>query len=230
MSNKAVVLFTNFFDATYLIRSGILLFEDQGQSYSYPIIDRKSGITIDKNYCAHSIALSQPNKDEQLPRLDFFCPTYDMLLRYKKNKDWVAYEKDYRKILKDRKVKIKTGMNSLDEDTLYILCCWENTSRGAHCHRQIIYDAMCNSKVARKKVIPVYRDGSKKVKSYGHEVIDASSPRPRRRGNRNVDGREAIGSIIESFFDGISPLAGITQPPNDPNADTYNDYNDDIPF
>jgi len=186
MNNKSIVLFTNFFDAAYVIQSGVLLFEDQGQAYSYPIIDIQRGKIRDKNYYLHSIALSQPIKGEQMPRLDFFCPTYEMLSRYKENKDWVAYEKDYRKLLKNRKSKIKEWMNSLDEDTLYILCCWENTSKGAHCHRRIIYDAMCNSKTAREKIIPVYRDGGRSLKKYPIYVMDQIAA-SRRSHRRNID-------------------------------------------
>jgi hypothetical protein len=90
-----------------------------------------------------------------------------MLTKYKKDKDWDAYQKHFIELIKKRKVVIRDWVNSLKPDWVYFLCCWENTSSGAHCHREILYKAFSESQTISKKIIPIYRSGEKIYKKEG---------------------------------------------------------------
>jgi len=155
---KPVVIFTNFWDANKIIGQKSVFLELIGQKFTLNKYDKLS---------IHSIALSHPPL-EKLPHLkditkiDFFCPTYDLLHRYKEDNDWGAYVKDYKDILRSRKEKIKYWVDSLKSDTAYILCCWENTSLKSKCHRQLVCDALNSSAYTKDKVLTVYRNGNEK--------------------------------------------------------------------
>jgi hypothetical protein len=142
----------------------------------------KDDNNVPENFSVHSIALSHPEFKKEvnlkgIGRLDFFCPTYDMLKRYKANNDWEAYSKDFIKLIQKRKNTIKEWMDSLKPNWVYFLCCWEDTSGGAHCHRELIHKAFKDSKVASQKIISIFREGKKIYKKTG--IILATSGIPR---------------------------------------------------
>ena len=164
MTDKAIVILDNFWNANYLINSGFAIFPyDKDKFYKVNLSQR------DKNYTVYSIALRHPALDEKLPHLrnldtlSFFCPTYNMLNRYKEDGDWDAYTKDYKNLLRKRRQEIQEWINSLTPNHVYILCCWENTSLKAKCHRQILYEAFNSSKLAKEKILSFYCSGEKKM-------------------------------------------------------------------
>jgi len=152
---KAILVFTNFWDADFLIGNKHLLFQHLGHHvYRLDL----------NNFETKTIALSSPplNKFKNftsMERIDCLCPTYDILSDYKRDKNWDIYTERYMGILKARREKLKEWINSLETDKIYLLCCWENTSGKAHCHRKLVYDAIELSKNARSKVFPIYRNG-----------------------------------------------------------------------
>jgi hypothetical protein len=165
MSEKSIVIFTNFWDANNLIdESFILIHQPNNKIYKINFYKEKNDAS--KNYSVYSIALGHPNIDNKLKnlkgieRLDFFCPTYDLLKKYKNDHDWSYYQKRYPEIIQERKRKIQTWFRSLKEDHVYFLCCWENTKRGIHCHRELLYKMFLDSKKACEKIIPIYRHGN----------------------------------------------------------------------
>lgn len=165
--NKSVVIFTNFWDANSVIDFRYLLLHDKKNEKLYRIHLLKKNVP--ENFSVHSIALSHPDLSKQsnmkdMDRIDFLCPTYDMLKRYKKDHNWDAYQKDFIKLIKKRKDDIKEWAESLKPDWVYFLCCWENTSHGAHCHREILYKAFTESKIMSNKIISIYRHGDKNYK------------------------------------------------------------------
>jgi hypothetical protein len=160
---KPILIFTHFWDAEYIIsRQFCIAQQDSTVKMIY--------LNNPLNYTVNSIALTHPNLDslpliqEQFPSLktlNFFCPTYEILKKYKEDKDWDYYTKKYKELLVARRDDIKDWVNSLEDNKAYILCCWENTSRGANCHRVILYNAISHSKTLKDKVICLYRDGGK---------------------------------------------------------------------
>jgi len=170
---KSIVLLTNFWDANILIDYGFMLFRPKGQKQAYKLNLIKNKIKERRNYSVHSIALSMPPlKDlsnlgkKEIDCIDHFCPTYDILRRYKNDKNWESYKNDYYKLLKGRRDDLKLWINSLKPQHVYILCCWENTATGAHCHREILFDIFNSSGVAKEKLFSVYRHGNKIYKTY----------------------------------------------------------------
>jgi len=168
--NKPILIFTTFWDAAMLARNRHLLFrlsqEDKTIYKLNLIMDEDNN---PDNFTINSIALSHPKfkdtltilNDFSVPRLDFFCPTYDMLQRYKDDKDWDTYKKDYFNLIKGRGKDIKKWIASLRPDHIYILCCWENTVKNANCHRRIVFDALGNSKLTKDSILSIYRHGDK---------------------------------------------------------------------
>lgn len=180
MSDKPILIFTNFWDANSVIDFRFLLLHDvkKEELYRIHLLKNKSGVP--ENFSVHSIALSHPDLTRQanmqsMNRLDFFCPTYDILKRYKGDNNWDAYRKDYTEIIKKRKNIIKDWASSLKPNWVYFLCCWEDTSHGAHCHREILHKAFSESKIMSQKMILVYRHGEKKYKkeSNGNSYAEA---------------------------------------------------------
>lgn len=166
MSDKSIIILTNFWDADTLIDFRYLLLHDTKSEILCKINFLKGKNGVPENFSVHSIALSHPEFKKyynlkEINRLDFFCPTYDMLKRYKDNHDWEAYSKDFVSLIQKRKSTIKEWMKSLKPNWVYFLCCWEDTSGGAHCHREIIHKAFKDSKVASQKIISIFRDGKK---------------------------------------------------------------------
>lgn len=164
---KSVILLTNFWDAQACIKQKFLLYPQEDKIYKINI-DYSEGPDKNKtpiNYFIHSIALSHPDF-KSLPdlkimtRLDVFCPTYEMLSRYKEDSNWDNYTLDYINLLRNRKARMSEWINSIAEGKVYFLCCWENTAGKAHCHREIVYKAMINSKIVMEKAIVIYRKGN----------------------------------------------------------------------
>lgn len=167
VKNKPIVVFSNFWHVNYLLGLPFLLCRIND--------DEAVKINLKKdeplNYSVCSIALTHPKLDAlpelnnlksigKFSRLDCFCPTYDLLMDYKKDKDWKSYCKRYTAILRDRKDKTKKWIASLQKGHIYFLCCWENTSGNSHCHRQLIYDALKTSKSTKDSIYSIYYDGS----------------------------------------------------------------------
>jgi hypothetical protein len=179
-SKQAIVVLTSFWDANALIDYGFLLHKIKGDDTVYKVnLITEKGLS---NFTVNSIALSHPPlvklphlKD--LSRLDFFCPTYDILCRYKSDGDWASYTKDYYALLKDRKDGLKDWLEGLKPNHVYFLCCWENTIGGAHCHRDLLYRRFISSPVAKNIFLPIYRHGNKiyKEERNGEIEINMSS-------------------------------------------------------
>ena len=155
---KAILVFTTFWDADFLIRDKQISFQYKGTTHK---LDLNAD---DNNFETQTVALSTPpvykfKNIKTMDRIDCLCPTYKILSDYKSNEDWETFTKEYMSLLKTRKEALKEWINSL-EPKIYLLCCWENTSKDANCHRKLIYDALSLSKAARKKSFPVYRDGN----------------------------------------------------------------------
>ena len=158
-AKKALVVLTSFWDADLLIHGKEFLFTYKDCAYRVALEGN--------NHTVYSIALSNPSFSKfkhikNMEKLWFWCPTYNILRDYHEDKDWVRYTDRYKELLRERKEDIKQWINSLSPDHVYILCCWENTNKGAHCHRQIMHNALLNSKIAKEKLFPIYRDGFNK--------------------------------------------------------------------
>lgn len=111
----------------------------------------------------YSIALSAPSEDKipflkHMKKLDFFCPTWKILKRYKQDSNWELYTQSFMELMRTRKPTICQWINNLQPNTTCLLCCWENTSNGAHCHRQLIYEAFKKSKTYNKRLTLIYQD------------------------------------------------------------------------
>lgn len=181
---KSVIVLTNFWDANSLIDQGYFIYPvKENEAYKINIYSDVSDVRTDGthkgNHSVYSIALSHPSLTDlsnlsSMIRLDVFCPTYDMLKRYKENSDWEAYTKDYWGLLKSRKNRITSWAKSLVGGRVYFLCCWENTSGKAHCHREILYQAMKGSKLLGEKSLVIYRKGNeiKRRRERGPDDLD----------------------------------------------------------
>ena len=164
---KPIVVFTTFWEANAIIEDEYFIFMEENKLYRCRLLRNKLAPI---NYRVFSIALSHPplksmpeikSQFKELVRIDDFCPTYEMLQKYKGDKDWEYYTKKYRKLLKERKGFIKEWVDSLLPDTIYFLCCWENTIGESKCHRQLLYEALSASKRMVEKAFFVYRHGNK---------------------------------------------------------------------
>ena len=214
-NNKSIIVLTNFWDANVLIDYKFILYKADGDDKVYKI-----NIISDRgenNFEVNSIALSHPPLDklhnlQHLNRLDFFCPTYDMLCRYKSDGDWVSYSKDYHELLKDRKGDLKDWIENLKPNHIYFLCCWENTLTGANCHRRLLYERLLSSEAAMKKIFPIYRNGDKIYKKEKNGKIEISMPfgeTPRYNIYENIIGIEVeSGRLITSSMDPDIDLEG----------------------
>lgn len=144
--NKPIVIFTTFWEAVAIRENGCILTDE------YIVTFNKSDCNI------LSVALAQPPK-MKFPNLDFLNPSWGILKSYKENKDWDSYKKSYRAIMIKNKKEIADWVDSLDPEKVYLLCCWENTCKGANCHRKIVYDALICSSRTKEKVNCIYRHG-----------------------------------------------------------------------
>ena len=121
-------------------------------------------------YSVNSVALGIPctakfPKLKDITRLKFFCPTWDILNKYKEDNDWDDYTKSFTALMDTRKDEVAAWFDSLSDDYRYFLCCWENTSKGAHCHRQLLYESMKKDLAISEKYHIMYRHGNKSNES-----------------------------------------------------------------
>ncbi|TRZ82305.1 hypothetical protein D4R86_01795 [bacterium] len=162
---KPIVIFTNFWDAQKMIDNKFILLGRDTKVYKLNFFKDKT------NFSVHSIALSHPPlvklsalkvspKFNAMDRIDCFCPTYTLLHKYKEDMDWEHYVDAYKKILRERKDRVKYWVDSLQHNHIYILCCWENTSLKSKCHRQLVYQAFNSSAYTKDKMITIYRHGN----------------------------------------------------------------------
>jgi len=170
--SKPIIIFTTFWDADFLIGNKFLLIDNADKEKAYKI-DVSDGKIL-------SIALSHPDIKKlkhikAIPRIDCFCPTWNILKRYKNDKDWEKYKIDYINLIKERKDRIKDFIGELEEK-VYFFCCWEDTSLGSKCHRQILYDKFNKSKYMKEKAFLIYRDGKKQYKLNIAENYDTDVP------------------------------------------------------
>lgn len=159
---KPTVVFTNFFDANILV-------QDKYMTYCFNESPeaRKFYIVLLNNYQVYSIALGIPESSKipflkNIFRINHFCPTYSLLMEYKKDQDWKKYREEYRKLLVSRKDDINDWIECLEQDKIYILCCWEDTSKKCNCHRKVLFDALRSTGIWKDKAIWVYRNGNSK--------------------------------------------------------------------
>ena len=162
--NLPTIIFTTFWQANKII-------EDKGCSLSRD--GKIFYLKLVKNcYFVNSISLSCPDinklkwifefQKKSLFKLGFLCPQYEMLAEYKKNKDWNLFEKKYINLINKRKEEITNWLFSLKNDSVYFLCCWENTSGKANCHRKTLYDIFNKSKKMNDKFNLFYMHGDYK--------------------------------------------------------------------
>jgi hypothetical protein len=57
------------------------------------------------------------------------------------------------------KESVAKFVDSLEPEHIYILCCWENTCKGANCHRKLLCDALSSSGRTKDLANYVYRHG-----------------------------------------------------------------------
>lgn len=197
---KPIIILTNFWDAESILELGTALISVRDKDLICRLNFLKDEEGNPKNFSVHSIALSHPDF-KRLPnvkeafggRLDHFCPTYDMVMDYKRTKDWKRYIPLYKQVLLNRKRRIVSWMESLEKDHIYILCCWEDTSGESHCHRELLYKAFLTSKTANDMLYPILRDGAgifkqKSTRGILEEVKEANRKRKSRRTISAVQG------------------------------------------
>lgn len=180
-NDKAIVILDNFWDANFVIDCGFMILPCDKEKCYKVNFDKKN-----KNYFIYSIALRHPEIDKKLSHLrdittlDFFCPTYDMLKRYKNDGNWEEYTKDYYNLMRNRKKEVVDWVESLKPNHIYLLCCWENTSLKAKCHRQLLFHAFNHSKLFNEKTISFYCHGERKIRSSNNdpylETININQP------------------------------------------------------
>ena len=144
---KPTVVFTSFWDANAIVKWS------------------------SKDYQVFSIALGIPSYDKipylkNIPKLQHFCPTYELLTDYKSDKDWDKYRVEYRKILVARKEEIDSWIKGLEQDKVYMLCCWETTGNTVRCHRELLFDALKATHIWRDKAVWIYRSGSEEYDTW----------------------------------------------------------------
>ena len=157
-SSTPMIVFTSFWDANYLLK--------QESIGDFPL--QYGGSPETNNHSVFSIALSQPKINlpilherfgHVLPRLNFLCPTFEILKEYKETKAWEPYVKEYRRLIVERKEEIIKWVDGLKPNHIYMLCCWEKTSPTVHCHRQLLYQALIDSNKMKNKAVYIYRNG-----------------------------------------------------------------------
>jgi len=145
--SKPTLVFTNFWQVNYFLQ--------------------KEVITIP--FTVYSIALKKPSGDklpyvdENIPRLDFFCPTWEILQKYKQDNDWQSYTDAFMSLMRTRKPAVTGWLENLALSHDYYLCCWENTAEGAHCHRKLLYDALQKSRKYSEELNLIYLHGNEKT-------------------------------------------------------------------
>ena len=144
--SKPTLAFSNFWQANYFVENGILQDVHAIYSIALKIPQERTILSINGIKC-----------------LEFFCPNWEILNKYHKDKDWEAYTESFIALMKTRNTEAKAWLDSLQKDVVYMLCCWENTSKGAHCHRQLIYDAFKKNKKYSNELNLIYPHGNEKT-------------------------------------------------------------------
>jgi hypothetical protein len=202
--------------------------------------EKKYYIAWLNNFEAYSIALSNPSTDK-IPnlkgifRLDHFCPTYSLLMGYKNNPDWDQYKSSFRKLLVSRKDEIDHWLSSLEENKIYILCCWENTANGANCHRKILFDTFKATKIWKDKALWVYRHGQNKsirfdikqpkTSAYPTTLFIEDSDQELTTISTDISGNMIVSTIDNTF---TSSYPGLTITINDALEGIASDFNQSI--
>lgn len=163
-------MFTNFWDANILAQDKHLVF----CFHESPEI-KKYYVAWLRNFQVYSIALGIPDSSKipflkNIFRLNHFCPTYNLLMSYKEDADWEKYRITYRQLLVSRKEEINDWINDLEQDKVYILCCWEDTSKKCNCHRKILFDALRSTSIWKDKATWIYRHGNSKYCRFAPSV------------------------------------------------------------
>ena len=166
--DKPIVVFTNFWDANASVRDGHMIVSKNDEYFKLNLLCNSS--KKPENYEVLSIALQHPPL-AQLPHIEktvgfihtinHLCPTYDILMARKNGGTWEKYTEDFNQLMRHRKLDIKRWIEGLT-NKIHILCCWENTSGKATCHRQLLYDSFSKSTYANSKLLLFYRHGGKK--------------------------------------------------------------------
>jgi len=233
LKDRPILLFTNFWDAEDLIHCENFVFKNPHGSDDDIAILTFNRTPSHSNYSVLSIALSMPKcfkepfRDSPDPlgkikRLDFLCPTYDILSDYKTDKDWEKYRSRFFVLLKKRKPEIKGWLESLFPGHIYMLCCWEDTSTGAHCHRDILYNAFKKSSWSRDRLFLFSRHGVKPRRERISSMEDRRVPHAMVEATSPLDAADEFLYGTESFPSSTygSSLSGITF-----TADSYNSVN-----
>jgi hypothetical protein len=158
---KPIIIFTTFWDATSVYESGGFMIDDKIIKFDPNEVELRS------------IALAQP-KGKSLPNLSFLNPTWDILKEYKADRDWQKYTNEYKQILVENRLEIADWIDSL-ENKVYILCCWENTCKGANCHRKIVFDALNSSNRTKSSALYIYRDGDSNTYNQEKQIMKMHS-------------------------------------------------------
>jgi len=152
---KPLVIFTTFFDANWII----------GQNKF--VADTSLGITLVKlsKYKVFSIACRHPSLSKlhnikHMELLSFLAPEYKWVHDYHIDNDWERYTKRYISQLRRVKKQVVEFLDNLQDDVVYFLCCWEDTTKQPHCHRQLVFDACIGSATVADKACYIYRDGA----------------------------------------------------------------------
>ena len=162
---KSTIIFTTFWDAEKMLSQKAIV--NNKKELQILELDEDGDPS---NYSVNSIALMHPDLTKMplinkqfhpFTTIKCLCPTYDILMKYKTDKDWDSYTKEFKKLIVNRKKDIISWIDSLNPNFIYILCCWENTERGANCHREILYKLLTQSKTMKDKANYIYRTGSK---------------------------------------------------------------------
>jgi len=166
---KPVVVFTSFWDANFLVDQEFFLHDIEGKP-NLIWLKNKAGKPF--NYSVNSIALRAPSlsklkavqdKCGKMEQLKFFCPTYAIFSEQKNNPDWDYYTEKFKNVMRERKQEVFDWVDSLENNKIYFLCCWESTGGNTHCHREIIYNAFNNNPIIKGKVTSLYRHGRSKL-------------------------------------------------------------------
>ena len=145
-SKKPTIIFTTFWNGRSIFNNGGFYHENNFVKFESDDVEIKS------------ISLVNPD-GFSLTNLKFLTPTWDMVKSYKMERDWDKFSLDYKKVLIKNKNEVASWVSSLEDSKVYILCCWENTKKGANCHRKILFNALRASKRTKDLASFIYRDG-----------------------------------------------------------------------
>lgn len=154
-NTRPTVIFTSFWDANWLLGQGIFI----------EYVDDKLVLFKRHQIQTYSIALYHPSLTklkniDKIGDLPYLAPSRELLTRYKNGQNWREYTKEYSQILKKASKPFRSFLESLPLGEVALLCCWEDTTSGSHCHRRIVYERCMRSKTAKSIASYVYRHGT----------------------------------------------------------------------